>query len=143
MTLFDPGRAIIRFANSSDIPALIEFLQPFIDEGELLPRTFAELEMLLNTFFIALVDDTIVGCAALEIYSPKLAEIRSLAVAPHTQGSGIGKKLVQACVDLGAERGVYEIMAISASDKFFHACGFDYTLPNLRRAFFMQTRDTL
>jgi amino-acid N-acetyltransferase len=84
-----------------------------------------------------------VGCAALDIYNRKLAEIRSLAVAPETQGTGIGKKLVQACVELAHEEGIFEVMAISSSEDFFKACGFDFTLPNERKAFFLQTRDEL
>ena len=85
----------------------------------------------------------VVGTAALEIYNHKLAEIRSLAVAPDLQGSGVGKKLVEACVELAQERNIYEIMAISSSEAFFKACGFDFTLPNERKAFFLQTRDEL
>lgn len=111
--------------------------------GKLLPRTFSELEGLLDTFFLAEIDGELVGCAALEIYSPKLAEIRSLAVAPTAQGKGVGKQLVQACVTLAHERHIYEIMAISSSEAFFKACGFDFTLPNERKAFFLQTRDDL
>jgi amino-acid N-acetyltransferase len=109
----------------------------------LLPRTFDEMEDLIDTFFVAEVEGKIMGCAALEIYNRKLAEIRSLAVAQQAQGRGLGKKLVAACVELAKERGIFEIMAISASDDFFQACGFDFTLPRLRKAFFMQTRDEL
>ena len=117
------------------------FLAPFIDEGILLPRTMGELTILVDTCFIALLNNEIVGCAALEIYSPKLAEIRSLAVSPAVQGQGVGKQLVNACVELAHDRGIFEIMAITASEGVFKACGFDYTLPDLRKAVFIQTRD--
>jgi len=133
----------IRKATSTDLTELSDFIKPFVAEGDLLPRTFDELEDLLGTFFVAHYDSRIVGCAALEIYSKKLCEIRSLAVAPNTQGLGIGKKLVTACVELAQEEGIYEIMAISAAEEFFKACGFDFTLPNLKKAFFLQTRDEM
>lgn len=133
----------IRLATADDIEELEAFLQPFIDDGNLLPRTFVELEELLHRFFIAELNGEIVGCAALEIYSRKLAEIRSLAVSPKAQGMGVGKKLVAACVELAKENHVFEIMAISAEENFFVACGFDYTLPKLRKAYFLQTRDEL
>ncbi len=130
-------------AEAADLLDLSDFIKPFVHSGEILPRTFDELDDLLETFFIARVDGSIVGCAALEIYSKKLCEIRSLAVAPGAQGLGIGKQLVTACVELARRQGVYEIMAISSAEDFFKSCGFDFTLPNLKRAFFLQTRDTM
>ncbi len=138
-------RTLIRIAKAepADLVDLSDFIKPFVASGDLLPRTFDELEDLLDTSFIARLDGAIVGCAALEIYSKKLCEIRSLAVAPAAQGLGIGKQLVAACVDLALQEGVYEIMAISTAEDFFKSCGFDFTLPNLKKAFFLQTRATM
>lgn len=130
----------IEQATSADLIELSDFIKPFVASGDLLPRTFNELEDLLSTSFIARLDGQIVGCAALEIYSKKLCEIRSLAVAPSARGLGIGKALVAVCVDLAMQRGIYEIMAISVAEDFFKSCGFDFTLPNLKKAFFLQTR---
>ncbi len=142
--LRDTAREVaISKAGATDLVDLSDFIKPFVDSGEILPRTFDELDDLLETFFIARVDGRLVGCAALEIYSKKLCEVRSLAVDPTTQGLGIGKQLVTACVELAMQEGVYEIMAISSAEDFFKSCGFDFTLPNLKRAFFLQTRDTM
>ena len=133
----------IRKAEERDLVELSDFIKPFVASGDLLPRTFDELEDLLDTFFIAYYDGRIVGCAALEIYNKKLCELRSLAVDPNTQGMGVGKKLVRACVELAENEGIFEIMAISTAEDFFKACGFDFTLPNLKKAFFLQTRDSM
>lgn len=134
---------IIRKARHEDIPTLKAFIEQFVATGELLPRTLDEIETLLDNFFVADYDGEIIGCAALEIYSNKLAEIRSLAVSPAAQGMGVGKKLVAACVELARANNIFEIMAISAAEEFFRSCGFDFTLPRLRKAFFLQTRDDL
>jgi amino-acid N-acetyltransferase len=134
----------VRSAAADDIPAIAELIKPYVDEGSLLERTYDEFGELLPNFFVAVDEEgTIVGCAALEIYSRKLAEIRSLAVASWAQGQGIGRKLVDACVERARERNILEVMAITASDAFFQSCGFDYTLPSLKRAVFLQTRDRL
>ena len=134
----------IRSAAAADIPAIAELIKPFVEEGSLLERTYDEFEELLPNFFVAVDENgVLVGCAALEIYSRKLAEIRSLAVSPEVQGQGVGRKLVDACVERARERNVLEVMAITASDAFFQSCGFDYTLPSLKRAVFLQTRDHL
>ncbi len=134
----------IRSAAADDIPAIAELIKPFVEEGSLLERTYDEFEELLPNFFVAVDQNgVLVGCAALEIYSRKLAEIRSLAVSPEAQGQGVGRKLVDACVERAHEQNILEVMAITASDAFFQSCGFDYTLPSLKRAVFLQTRDRL
>lgn len=134
---------VVRKATEADIAPLSEFISRFVATGDLLPRTLTELHDLLPNFFIADDNGKIVGCATLEIYSRKLAEIRSLAVAPEAQGHGVGKHLVEACVELAKQHNVYEVMAISSAEEFFKKCGFDFTLPNLRKAFFLTTRDEL
>lgn len=134
---------IIRSALDIDAPALADFIRPFVEDGKLLPRTIDELNELLPSFFVAELDGQIVGCAALEVYSPKLAEIRSLAVSPAAQGLGIGKRLVQSCLERAHDLRVLEVMAITSADDFFIACGFDYTLPGEKRALFIQTRERL
>src|SRR6187551_1417080 len=91
--------AIIRRATISDVTELSKFIEPFVAQGRLLRRTTMELEILVAHCYVAVYEGRIVGCAALEIYSHKLAELRSLAVAPEVRRMGIGQRLVQACVD--------------------------------------------
>jgi N-acetylglutamate synthase-like GNAT family acetyltransferase len=136
-----PGQIQIRTARQSDTDELERFIQPFVEEGKILPRTASELELLEINGFVAERDGRIVGFCALEIYSPKLAEIRSLAVAPELQGTGVGKRLVDACVQRARERRILEVMAISSSENFFMSCGFNFTLPGEKKAFFLKTRD--
>jgi amino-acid N-acetyltransferase len=132
---------IVRSATPADLDAIAALIEPFVDDGLLLERTFDELEEWRDNFFIAEIDGKIIGCAVLEIYSRKLAEIRSLAVVREMQGLGIGKALVEACVKRAQERDIFEVMAITASENFFKTCGFDFTTPNLKKAMFFQTRD--
>jgi amino-acid N-acetyltransferase len=132
----------VRPASETDVDALSLFIAPFVEQGRLLPRTHDELEDLTVDGFIAEMNGQIVGFAALEIYSSKLAELRSLAVSSQHQGRGIGKALVQACVDRAKQRHVFEVMAITSSEEFFQRCGFDFTLPGEKKAVFLQTRET-
>jgi N-acetylglutamate synthase-like GNAT family acetyltransferase len=132
---------LIRAATSTDVEALSAFITPFVSDRKLLPRTIDELHELLPHFFLAEYKGRIVGCAALEVYSWKLAEIRSLAVAEEMQGHGVGRRLVEACIERAKAQNVLEVMAITSSDAFFMSCGFDYTLPGEKRALFIQTRE--
>lgn len=142
--LLDESNTLIqvRAAERIDAEKLMAFINPFVAENRLLPRTQDELDSLISTGFVAETGGLIVGFAALEIYSKKLGEIRSLAVSPLYQGMGVGKKLVAACVGLARQRDVLEVMAITASEEFFQSCGFDFTLPGQKKALFLQTRDT-
>jgi len=133
----------IRQAALSDVPAISQFIRPFVDSGHLLPSTPTELEELIDNAFLAMQRDTIVGCAALQVYSKKLAEIRTLAIAPAVQKRGVGKQLVNACVERAVAHQVMEIMAITSAEKFFHNCGFDFTLPGEKKALFLNTQSRL
>lgn len=132
---------VVRPAEVSDLPELEQLIADFVEANRLLPRTYDELQDLIPFGFVATQNGRLVGFAALEIYSSKLAEVRSLAVLPELQGKGLGKKLVQECIQLAKNRNVLEVMAITSADEFFRSCGFDFTLPGEKKALFMQTRE--
>ncbi|HEY3966140.1 MAG TPA: GNAT family N-acetyltransferase [Planctomycetaceae bacterium] len=133
---------IVRPARGADVKSLADLIAPFVEQRVLLPRTIDELALLLPNYFVAEDSGRIIGCAALEIYSAKLAELRSLVVAPGYQGQGVGKMLVEACVNRAREEHVLEVMAITSSEEFFRTCGFDFTLPGEKKALFLQTRSS-
>ncbi len=141
MTVAETPSYVVRPARLDDVDALACFIRPFVEQGRLLPRTQDELEDLTENGFVAVAGDRIVGFAALEVYSPKLAELRSLAVSSQFQGQGIGKSLVQACLERAKELRVFEVITITSSEEFFQKCGFEFTLPGERKALFHQTRD--
>lgn len=135
------GDIEIRRARPKDLPAVRALLRPFVEDRKILRRTRDEVAELVATSFVAARAGRIVGFAALDIYSRKLAEIRGLVVAEACQGRGVGRRLVEACVDLAHARDVMEVLAISSSEAFFRSCGFDFTLPGEKKAMFRQTRE--
>ena len=138
----DPSSISVREAVSSDAEAVFQFLRPFMEAKFLLHRTIDEIAKLTEHGFLAERETKeVAGFAAIEIYSRKMAEIQCLAVAPDCQGKGIGKQLVSHCVERGRQLSVCEIMAITANENLFQQCGFDYSLPNQKRALFIQTQD--
>ncbi|MDZ4852840.1 MAG: GNAT family N-acetyltransferase [Pirellulaceae bacterium] len=141
---------VIRQAIESDLSAIQQLLQPFVEARKLLKRTRTEILTLMSNGFVAETPDSdgkaiVIGFSAIEIYSRKLSEIQCLAVADGYQGHGIGSELVRTCVERARDRGVLEVMAISASDSFLRNLGFDYSLPDQKRALFYQlkTREQL
>jgi amino-acid N-acetyltransferase len=140
---------LIRSAHYDDLDNIQALLEPFVQQRKLLRRLESELILLMANGFVAeLIEDgkpKIVGFAAVEIYSRKLGEIQCLAVDDGYQGRGIGSDLVRACVERARKKGILEVMAISASDEFLRKLGFDYSLPEQKRALFFQlhSRDDL
>src|SRR6056297_759298 len=135
----------IRQALPSDAAAIHALMRPYVMQRLLLARTEAEIIELTRHGFVAVrtEDDQevqILGFSAVEIYSPKLAELQCLAVHHHYRGSGVGRNLVRHSVQRAKDLNVMEVMAISSSEKFLQACGFDYALPDQKKALFCQLR---
>lgn len=135
-----PENYSIRPAEPEDLPAIMNLLRPMVDQGLILRRKRAEISALMTTGFVVLFHQEIVGFSSVEIYSRKLSEIQCLAVSQAHQGKGLGGMLVSHCVELARERGVMEVMAISSSDSFLLNQGFNYSLPNQKKALFIQLR---
>jgi len=141
MTHEAESEIVIQPVRFQDLDAIRQLISPLVQQGVLLPRTEGELFELVPTSFAAWDQGRVVGFCALEIYSIKLAEVRSLVVAPDYRARGLGKRLVDACVGLARRTRVLEVMAITSNETFFRSCGFDFTLPGEKKALFIQTRD--
>jgi amino-acid N-acetyltransferase len=124
---------MIRKAETSDIEAIQELINQNLDK--LLPRETAEIEQLVNSFFVYEYQGRIVGCSCLEVYSKKIAEIRTVAVHPDFRCKGIGTELVLAALDEGRSRNIYEIMVVTSSLDYFAGLGFS-TCMNEKYAMF-------
>lgn len=108
----------IRKATEADFPAIKEIVALFPDK--LMQIHLPKPE----EFFIAEESGTLLGCCALEVYSERLAEIRSLVVRTEHQGKGIATALVTECLEEAKRRGVYEVLAISGANTLFEKQGF-------------------
>ena len=127
----------IRAAVEEDLPAVTRLLRPAMEARQVLPRTDDEVRELLGHAFVAEQEGTLVGFAAVEVYSKKLAELQCLVVSAARQGEGLGCRLIEACVACARELGVKELMAITASESLFERCGFHYSLPGQKKALFI------
>jgi N-acetylglutamate synthase-like GNAT family acetyltransferase len=77
-----------------------------------------------QSFFVASSGGRVVGCCALQVYSKRLAEVRSLAVHPDFQDRGVASDLVERCTKRARERGVRELFAVTSQTTFFARLGF-------------------
>lgn len=115
---------MIRKANTKDIKAIYSLLLEGVFNGKVLKRSQKELMAVINSFFVYEEDNKIVGCCSLEVYSHKLAEIRSLVVSSKHRNKGIGSSLVQKCLDKAKKRGVYQVLSVTDKCDLFERFGF-------------------
>lgn len=123
---------LVERARMSDIPALSALNNRFAPEGLTLPRNEAFVAGHINDY--RLVRDGnggLLGCVALDEYSPSLVELVSLAVAPEAQGQGLGKALIDSVSELARVRGYPQIFAVSFADRLFLGMGFTQASPDL------------
>ena len=74
---------------------------------------------------VAVEDDRLVGCAAIETFDGA-ALLRSVAVAPQRQGSGIGTSLVHAAEALARQAGADEMILLTeTAEPWFQALGYE------------------
>ena len=130
-------KIVVRPGKPADAARVHDLIRPFVKKDLLLDRSVEEITALTAVSVAAECDGVVVGFAAVEIYSKKLAEIQCLAVDSGFQDCGVGKQLVAGCVEIAARNGVLELMAISSSAEFLQTCGFDYSLPGQKRALFI------
>ncbi len=94
-------------------------------DGTLLRRVFAEICENVRDFTIAERDSGVfLGCGALHLYGPHLAEVRSIVVRPEAKGQGVGANLLSALLDEGEDHGVGCICLFTRIPDFFFRYGF-------------------
>ncbi len=107
-----------------DIPKMQELVKSEVENGVILFRDEDDMANTIRSYTLAKVDGELAGFAALHIYSPKLAEIRSLVVKDSYRGKGLGKALLGALESEGKKLGVMQILTLTYQKEFFEKSGF-------------------
>ena len=126
---------MLRKARPEDIEPVRELIAQNLDQ--LLPRTSDELRELLETLWVVEDHGKIVGCCCLEIYSPKIAELRSLAVAEAFRGFGYGELLVNEAVAEAQRRNIRQVLVVTSTREFFEGLNFGPALHEKYALFWM------
>lgn len=132
---------VVREANKEDIPQIQivskEAFKMYIEGAGItdlvgpLNETYEYLEEELNTklVFVAMEQDTVIGCVRVEIQGEGTAYLSRFGVSPAYQSKGIGKLLMQAVDDAMEAMGIERLYLHTASRmlalvRFYYARGF-------------------
>lgn len=114
----------VRKAVVADVTPIMTLVNELALRQVMLPRSPASVIENIRDFLVAELDGEFAGCGALAVTWTDLGEIRSLAVAPERQKSGIGMALVEALVAEARRLGLAQLFAFTYVPAFFGKAGF-------------------
>ncbi len=119
----------VRTARLPDAANIFELVNSLSGDGTLLRRQYAEICENVRDFHVAETDTGIfLGCGALHLYGPHLAEVRSIVVRPEAKGRGAGGSLLTALLKEAEENGVQTVCLFTRIPDFFFSYGFRTTM---------------
>ena len=107
-----------------DAERIHELISSYSTDGTLLPRTPAEICENVRDFIVLEEAGYIIGCGAMHLYGPHLAEIRSITVDQRYQKRGGGELLVQSLMSEARKHEVSCICLFTRTPEFFGKLGF-------------------
>ena len=117
-------------ARLQDARDIFDLVNSLSHDGTLLRRSYAEICENIRDFTVAetFVENTaephFLGCGALHLYGPHLAEIRSIVLYPEARGQGAGGALLRALLREAEEHGVTSTCLFTRIPDFFTHYGF-------------------
>src|SRR5579863_989888 len=100
----------VRKARLQDASNIYDLVNSLSGDGTLLKRSYAEICENIRDFTIAESEASVfLGCGALHLYGPHLAEVRSIVVKPEAKGQGAGSKLLKALLEEAEDHSVSSV----------------------------------
>ncbi|HEV2618523.1 MAG TPA: GNAT family N-acetyltransferase [Acidobacteriaceae bacterium] len=119
------GGAVVRQGRLQDAVNIFELVNSLSGDGTLLRRSYAEICENVRDFFIAESEAGVfLGCGALHLYGPHLAEVRSIVVKPEAKGQSAGGRLLVGLLEEAEKQGVASICLFTRIPDFFFHFGF-------------------
>ena len=113
---------MLRRAVAGDIQGIQKLIES--NPETILRRSTEELRELIGCFWVMEEEGEVVGCACLDVYSSKIAEVRTVIVRADRQGLGYGSDLVRAAVTEAKSMHIHEILVVTSFPKYFERLGF-------------------
>jgi len=112
-------------AHLQDARNIFDLVNSLSGDGTLLQRSYAEICENIRDFTVAETDEgEFLGCGALHLYGPHLAEVRSIVMKPEAKGQGAGGMLLNALVVEAEQHAVLSVCLFTRIPDFFEHFGF-------------------
>jgi len=124
------GGAVVRKAKLPDAVNIFDLVNSLSGDGTLLRRSYAEICENVRDFTVAespVIGETggvFLGCGALHLYGPHLAEVRSIVVKPEAKGQGAGGRVLRSLLEEAEEQSVTAVCLFTRIPDFFFHFGF-------------------
>ncbi|MDY6871522.1 MAG: amino-acid N-acetyltransferase [Actinomycetota bacterium] len=113
----------VRRARTSDVPAIKSLVDIYAGKI-LLEKNLVNIYEAVQEFWVAELDDELIGCGALHVLWADLGEVRTVAVHPKVRGHGVGHLIVERLLDVARELRLQRIFVLTFEVEFFARHGF-------------------
>jgi amino-acid N-acetyltransferase len=114
----------VRRASAADVPAMKALIDAFARQNRMLFRSAAELAEHIAEYHVYVEGEALLGVCGLHPVAGGLAEVRGLAVSEAAGGRGVGRRLVEACVEQARELGISKVYTLTLVPQFFEKLRF-------------------
>jgi amino-acid N-acetyltransferase len=116
----------IRKAIIGDVGRIQALVNHYASKETMLGLSLSEIYDQIRDFTVAEGPRrTLIGVCALHVIWDDLAEIRSLAVDPKIRRRGVGRSLVERCLDEARGLQIPKVFALTYQAEFFRRIGFE------------------
>ena len=115
---------IVRNAKITDVESIHSLVNCYAELDKMLFLSHADIYENIQIFTVAEIEGEILGCGALKVIWNDLAEIKSLAVDQNAFGKGIGRAIVEKCLENAKKIGIKKVFALTLEPEFFEKVGF-------------------
>ena len=114
---------VVRRARTSDVPNIKALVDVYAGKI-LLEKNLVTLYESVQEFWVAELDDELVGCGALHVLWADLGELRTIAAHPKVRGRGVGHAVVARLLEVAREIRLERIFVLTFETEFFGRHGF-------------------
>ncbi len=127
---------------------ILNLIQPFVEQGKILPRTEAQIAANIDDYILLFEGDELLACAGLKnCQEGGMGEIYALVVSKKVQNQGFSRKLLDKLMQKAAANNFSKVFALSKHNaQWFLKQGFIKMevneLPKKRQALFDYQRNS-